>query len=257
VTLLDDILSPAAITTLFQPIVAFDASGVRTLHGYEALTRGPRGTHASRADVLFEYVRRKRAEPQVDRACVVAALQAARSLPVCPTLSLNVHAATLGQDDHFADLLTDTAARHGFAPEQLVVEIVEQSSVWNTTGFNRMLAALREAGIRIAIDDVGTGHSNLQMLVEVRPDFLKLDRFFVSGAATDPVRQAVLRSMAALADAIGCEVVAEGVETLDELAVVLASGITLAQGFLLSPPLSATSPFPFTTARPSVAPIPA
>jgi len=242
-TLLDELLAPAAMTTVFQPIVAFAANGARSLHGYEALTRGPRGTHASRADVLFEYVRRKRAEPLVDRACVISALQAARALPACPHLSLNVHAATLGQDDQFAALLLETAAANGFRPEQLVVEIVEQSSAWNSFGFARALDALREAGIRLAVDDVGTGHSNLQMVVEVRPDFLKLDRFFVTGAGTCKVRRAILGAMASLGRACDSQVVAEGVETADDLATVRAAGITLAQGYLLSPPLAPSTSF--------------
>ena len=242
-TLLDELLAPSAMTTVFQPIVAFAADGTRSLHGYEALTRGPRGTHASRADVLFEYVRRKRAEPVVDRACVVAALQAARALPACPHLSLNVHAATLGQDDGFGALLVETALANGFRPDQLVIEIVEQSSAWNSFGFARALDGLRTAGIRLAVDDIGTGHSNLQMVVEVRPDFLKLDRFFVTGAARCTVRRAILSAMASLATACDALVVAEGVETPEDLAVVRDAGITLAQGYLLSPPLAPSTSF--------------
>ena len=242
-TLLDEILAPEAMTTVFQPIVAFDAEENRSLHGYEALSRGPRGTHASRADVLFEYVRRKHAEPVVDRACVLAALRAARHLPACPHLSLNVHAATLGQDDRFGETLLEAAAAGGLRPEQLVIEIVEQSSVWNSFGFARALDGLRKAGVRLAVDDVGTGHSNLQMVVEVQPDFLKLDRFFVAGAATCPVRRATLGAMTLLAASFGGAVVAEGVETSDDLAAVRAAGISLAQGYLLSPPVAPSTPF--------------
>ena len=241
-TLLDDILAPQAITTVFQPIVACDRAGNRSLHGYEALTRGPRGTHASRADVLFEYVRRKHAEPVVDRACVVAALQAARSLPACPHLSLNVHAATLGQDEGFVALLLETAQANGFRPEQLVIEVVEQSSLWNSRGFAQAIAALRRAGVRLAIDDVGTGHSHLQMVVEVRPDFLKLDRFFVTGATDCAVRRAVQVAIVTLADAIGAGVVAEGIETADDLSTATAAGIRLVQGYLLSPPFALGAP---------------
>lgn len=242
-SLLDELLAPEAMTTVFQPIVAFDQQGNRSLHGYEALSRGPRGTHASRADVLFEYVRRKHAEPLVDRACVLAALRSARLLPDCPHLSLNVHAATLGQDDRFGELLLGAAREQGFRPEQLVVEIVEQSSVWNSFGFARAIEGLRRAGVRLAIDDIGTGHSNLQMVLEVRPDFLKIDRYFVIGAATCAVRRAILAAMVSLADAVGGAVVAEGVETSDDLVAVCGAGIRLAQGFLLSPPVAPTVPF--------------
>jgi EAL domain-containing protein (putative c-di-GMP-specific phosphodiesterase class I) len=238
-TLLDEILAPAALTTVFQPIVAFGGDGAGTLHGYEALTRGPRDTHASRADVLFEYVRRKRAEPDVDRACVLAALRAARSLPTCPHLSVNVHAATLGRDPAFVELVIEAARAHGFSPQQLIIEVVEQSSQWNTVSFAAALEALRAAGVLIALDDLGLGHSNLHMVIEVRPDYLKLDRYFVTGATTDPARRAILRTMHDLARAIGGQVVAEGVETHADLAAVTGAGIGLVQGYLLSPPRSA------------------
>lgn len=241
-SLLDDILAPLALSTVFQPIVAFHGDRP-TLHGYEALTRGPHGTHAEGANVLFEYVRLKRAEPTVDRACVLSALRAARAFPVCPTLSLNVHASTLGQDEHFGALLLDTAAMNGFEPEQLVVEIVEQSSLWNSAGFARALDGIRGAGIAVALDDFGVGHSNFQFLVDIRPDYVKIDRCFVAGCHKDPVRRAVLRSIAELARAVGATVVAEGVETPAELAVVRDAGISLVQGYLLSPPRAAASPF--------------
>lgn len=238
-TLLDLLLSPSALTTLFQPVVALGADGSLSIHGFEALTRGPRGTHASRADVLFEYVRRKRAEAAVDRVCALSALQAARSLPGRPSISLNVHAATLGQDEEFAGLLVDTAAACGYTADRLVIEVVEQSSRWNSAGFARAIAALRNAGARIALDDVGFGHSNLQMVLDVRPDFIKLDRYFVTGASADRARRTVLEAVQHLALGIGSQVVAEGVETPEDLDVVRGTGIALAQGYLFSPPVAA------------------
>jgi len=238
VSLLDELLSPNALTTVFQPIVAFGADGTRTIHGYEALTRGPRGTHASRADVLFEYVRRKRAEALVDRVCALSALRAARGLPGSPSISINVHAATLGQDEGFCHLLVDAAEACDIGAERLVVEVVEQSSHWNSAALARGLAELRAAGAKVALDDVGFGHSNLQMVIELRPDLLKLDRYFVVGAAKDPARRAVFSALQQLASALGARVVAEGVETAEDLTVVLDAGITLAQGYFFSPPLA-------------------
>lgn len=237
-SLLDELLTPDALTTVFQPIVALSAEGAHTIHGYEALTRGPRGTHASRADVLFEYVRRKRAEAVIDRVCALSALRAARGLPGTPSISINVHAATLGQDEGFCHLLVDAAEACGLGAERLVVEVVEQSSHWNSAALARGLTQLRAAGAKVALDDVGFGHSNLQMVIELRPDLLKLDRYFVVGAAKDPARRAVFSALRHLADALGARVVAEGVETAEDLTVVLDAGITLAQGYFFSPPLA-------------------
>lgn len=252
-TLLDKLLTPDALSTVFQPILRIGPDGARILHGYEALTRGPHGTHASRADVLFEYVRQKRSEAVIDRACVVAALQAARALPGAPSLALNVHAATLGQDDGFVPLLLDTAAACGICPDRLVIEVVEQSSRWNSAGFARAIAAFRAAGLRIALDDVGFGHSNLHMVLEVRPEILKLDRYFVTGSAADPARWAVLATIQRLAVELGAEVVAEGVETTADLDAVTSAGIALAQGYLFSPPLAPAALQGLNSSRPSAA----
>ena len=249
-TLLDELLAPGALATVFQPILRIGSDGTRVVHGYEALTRGPRGTHASRADVLFEYVRQKRSEAVIDRACTVSALRAARALPGAPSLSLNVHAATLGQDEGFVDLLLATAAECRLAADRLVIEVVEQSSRWNSAGFARAIGALRAAGVRIALDDVGFGHSNLHMVLEVRPEFLKLDRYFVTGAAADRARWAVLATMQRLAMELDAQVVAEGVETPEDLEGVRSAGIALAQGFLFSPPASADVLHDLTLARP-------
>lgn len=249
-TLLDELLAPDALTTVFQPILRIGADGVWSLHGYEALTRGPRGTHASRADVLFEYVRQKRSESVVDRACALSALRAARALPGSATLSLNVHAATLGQDDGFVPLLKQTADANGIAAERLIVEVVEQSSRWNSAGFTRAIAGLRESGMRVALDDVGFGHSNLHMVLEVRPEFLKLDRYFVTGVAADRARWAVLATMQRLAMELNAQVVAEGVETSDDLDAVRSAGIALAQGYLFSPPVAASQLPDVNPARP-------
>jgi EAL domain-containing protein (putative c-di-GMP-specific phosphodiesterase class I) len=234
-TLLDRLLAPGALTVLFQPILEARDEGW-VLHAYEALIRGPRGTNAESADVLFEYVRRKRAEPAVDRECFRRALETARDLPSEPLISLNVHASTLGRDRDFPAFIADTATRHGIPPGRLMIEIVEHAPCWNGPGFVGALARLRELGMRVALDDIGLGQSNYRMILECRPDCFKVDRYIVTGAGADPHHQAVLRSIEQLARSFGALTVAEGVVTCDDLEAVLESGITLAQGFLLAPP---------------------
>ena len=91
--LLDSILAPDALWVRFQPIFEISGGG-RRLHALECLVRGPRGTNLETADVLFEYIRQKREESRVDRACVTAIFTAARALPTTVKLNVNVHAAT-------------------------------------------------------------------------------------------------------------------------------------------------------------------
>jgi EAL domain-containing protein (putative c-di-GMP-specific phosphodiesterase class I) len=236
-TLLDDILTPGRLDVVFQPI--FEVSSTRPhLFALECLIRGPRGTNAERLSVLFEYVRRKRAEAVVDRVCVATALADAGHLPGEPRLSLNVHASTLGRDAGFPSFLLDRASAARIDPPRLVVEIVEHSPPHDVPSFRRALTLLRDAGVAIALDDVGLGESNFKMFVDVRPDIYKLDRYLVSGAWSDPYRQVILDSLARMVRRLEARAVAEGVEDHHELAAVEAAGIDLVQGFLFARPLS-------------------
>lgn len=236
-TLLDLVLEPGQLSVVFQPI--FEV-GSRTPHLFalECLIRGPRGTNAERPNVLFEYVRRKRAEAAVDRACVATALAGASALPGEPQLSLNVHASTLGRDPGFRDFLLERAELARISPRRLVVEIVEHSPPLDVPSFRRALSLLREAGVAIALDDVGLGQSNYKMILDVRPEIYKLDRYLVSGAWADPYRQVILDSLARMVRRLEARAVAEGVEDEHELVAVQAAGIDLVQGFLFARPLS-------------------
>jgi EAL domain-containing protein (putative c-di-GMP-specific phosphodiesterase class I) len=235
-TLLDTLLEPGRLSVVFQPIFEVGSSRLK-LHGLECLIRGPQGTNGERPAVLFEYVRRKRAEAAIDRACVATVLGEAGKLPDTPVLNLNVHASTLGRDLAFPAFLLERAEAAGIAPERLVVEIVEHSPPLDVPGFRRALAELREAGLTIALDDVGLGQSNYKMILDVKPDIYKLDRYLVAGAWSDPYRQVILDSLARMVRRLEARAVAEGVEDTSELVAVQAAGIDLVQGFLFARPL--------------------
>jgi EAL domain-containing protein (putative c-di-GMP-specific phosphodiesterase class I) len=231
-TLLDDIVRPGALTVAFQAVFDVVESRPR-VHYLEALIRGPRGTSVETPEVLFEYARRKNCQALVDAACVRAALYEARALPPSTRIGLNVHASTLAMDPEFLNVVGDSASVNGVDPGRLVIEIVEHAPPWDVAGFRNGLGGLRAIGARIALDDIGLGHSNYLMVLECRPDYFKVDRHFVHGAHADFYRQAVLASVAQLARPFGARVVAEGVEAIDDLRAVKAAGIDLVQGWLL------------------------
>jgi EAL domain-containing protein (putative c-di-GMP-specific phosphodiesterase class I) len=237
-SLLDRVFAPDGISVRFQPVVEAGADGTFPWCYVEGLVSGPAGTNLASADVLFSYIRRKRETTRMDRACVAAVLAAGSTFPLDVVIGLNVNAATLTSDAGFADFLKSTAARHGLAGSRLIVEIVEHTLPTETRAFRDALTALRAAGVRVALDDVGCAYSNYRMILEACPDFFKVDRYFVTGAHADPLRMEVLRSIAALGQTFGARVVAEGVESEADLAAVRAAGIGLVQGFLVVRPLS-------------------
>jgi EAL domain-containing protein (putative c-di-GMP-specific phosphodiesterase class I)/ActR/RegA family two-component response regulator len=234
--LLQRVLKKDGIVPVVQPIFKLDGN-THKLAGVECLTRGPAGTPFHRADALFAYARRKRAEHVVDQHCISAALEAASAIPSPIRLSLNVHASTLGRCADFCGWLCSTAAANSIDPQRLTIEIVEHVPAWNKSEFSESLAALREAGMRIALDDVGLGHSSFKMMVDAKPDYFKLDRYFVHGCHRDKYRKAVVASVAKLAEELDSSVVAEGIEDPADLEVLRDVGITLVQGFLFCRPV--------------------
>jgi EAL domain-containing protein (putative c-di-GMP-specific phosphodiesterase class I) len=235
---LDAVLAPGALTALFQPV--FDIGGdTPKVHYLEGLVRGPAGTNMESASTLFEYVRRKRAEAIVDRACMAAVLAAAASLRGEPCLALNVHAVTLARDPGFPERLAATAHAAGIRPSRLMVEIVEHAPSSPEAGLGAALQRLRDLRVAIALDDVGFGHSNYALMLDVRPDYFKLDRRLVHGCHADAYRRAVIESVVDLARKVKARVIAEGVEVAAEEDALREMGISLAQGWFFSPALTA------------------
>lgn len=228
--MLDRILAPEGIRCFGQPIYEIVGAELR-LYGVELLSRGPVGTPFESPCVFFDYARRKRAESVVDRHAVEIALRATADVLPDVRLSINVHASTLGRDCDFVANLLATAQRVGTDPKRLTVEIVEHAPIWNRPEFALALQRLRDAGVQIALDDFGIGYSNFQMVLDVRPNILKADRYLVSGCDRDRDRTTMLAALRNIAVQLGGKLLAEGVETPSELLTVRQLGIELVQGY--------------------------
>jgi EAL domain-containing protein (putative c-di-GMP-specific phosphodiesterase class I) len=236
-SLLDHALKPDQLSVRFQPIFHIKA-GVSRIDSLEALIRGPRGTNFERADFLFDYVRRKKAEATVDRRCIVAILNAVMKLPSHLRININVHASTLGKSPGFVDFFQHEARKRSLALNRFTVEIVEHAPTYNVPGLVHTIEALRHLDVRIALDDVGLGHSNYRMMLDCRPDYFKLDEYFARGVHQDADRGAVVHSIITLAESLGGCVVAEGIESKEGLATVACMGVELFQANLLCPAMS-------------------
>lgn len=237
-SLVEQILGPSGLTPRFQPIFRLSSSGF-AVHALEGLVRGPEGTNIASPDILFEYVRRKRVEPSVDRACIDTLLEASRQLPSESRINLNVHAATLERDPGFPDYLVQTARSLGLALSRICLEVVEHAPTWDGMGFLGALRDLRTLGVEVALDDVGLGHCNYAMILTSKPDYFKIDRYFISGVSRDPDRRVVVESIAQLSWRFGGQPVAEGVESTEDLSCLVDLGIDLFQGYLLGRPQAA------------------
>ena len=231
--LLDD---PKALSVRFQPIFRLSSDG-NQVDAMEGLVRGPAGTNFERADILFDYVRRKHAEAAVDRRCIAAICKAVADLPPNSRINLNVHASTLGENPDFIDFFRRQTRTLSLPLERFTLEIVEHAPTYNVPGLTCNLRALRDLGVRIALDDVGLGTSNYRMILDCHPDYFKVDAFFVEGISRDADRRAVMRSVICLANEMKGEVVADGAHSPADLSVLGQLGVELFQAHLLCPPL--------------------
>jgi EAL domain-containing protein (putative c-di-GMP-specific phosphodiesterase class I) len=154
-------------------------------------------------------------------------------------ISVNLSARTL-HDTHLPDAVRDLLRQHETAPHSLTLEVTESALMTDPARAQEVLGRLTAIGVRIAIDDFGTGYSSLGYLKTLPVHELKIDKSFVltmDAAATKDV--AIVRSVVAMAQALGLEVVAEGVETASAWQVLRILGCTLAQGHYVSRPLPA------------------
>jgi PAS domain S-box-containing protein len=218
---LERVIRERAFTTVFQAIVELrDGAPI----AYEALTRFSDGTPPDRrfadADAIGLGV-------ELETATLQAALEAARALPPNMPLSVNVSPRLVLEMTSLLELL------RGSRP--VVLEITEREPIEDYVLLRRAIAGLGVA-VRWAVDDAGAGYASLRHIIELKPDYVKLDRGLVSGLSVDPVRQALIAGMLHFAGSIGVKLIAEGVETDAERLTLSALGVELGQGYLFDRP---------------------
>jgi EAL domain-containing protein (putative c-di-GMP-specific phosphodiesterase class I) len=138
-----------------------------------------------------------------------------------------------------AGLVEGVLGRTGVRAECLRLELTESVFMEDVDYFARTMACLKSIGVQLAIDDFGTGFSSLSYLTRFPVDAVKVDRVFVEGLGSDPHRTALVAAIIAMADALGLEVTAEGVETPEQLASLQGLKCARAQGFYLARPMPA------------------
>jgi len=219
-----EVIDERAIRIAFQPIANLGDGAVL---GYEALSRFPSPDSCPAA--WFEDAHRVDKGADLELLAIELALAALPALPPHAYLSLNVSPATI--------LGGALAERLAAAPlDRLVLELTEHAPVEEYAAIAAALAALRARGLRLAIDDAGSGYASLRHILQLRPDIIKLDQSLIRDIDRDPGRRALAAALTAFARDTGCEVVAEGVETEAELAVLRGLHIKAGQGYLLGRP---------------------
>ena len=200
--------------------------------GWEALIRGPQGTPFERPNVLFAVAQENDMEVELETLCLETIF---RGLPRgIGTRRLFVNAScTLLRHPVFLDERNLTAINRSHG--DVVIEISEKEMV-DYSSFGDILATVRGAGLKIAIDDAGSGYSGLEAILNLRPDYIKVADSLVRRLESDPIKREIITSLASIGRRIEATLVAEGIEREEEREALIELGVEYGQGFLLGRP---------------------
>ncbi len=223
------VIRNGSLQIAFQPITDLRAARVV---GLEALARPPADSSMRSAGELFSRADAMGLAPALDARARRAILDACTPLPEGTLLFLNIAAQTLADRHAVASMCEDLS--RSLDPSQVVIELTE------TGGCEELIAhavgVLRRTGFAIALDDLGSGHCDLRRLVDLRPEWIKLDRSLTRRIHHDPARARLVASLLTYAGGCPARVIAEGVERPGELTCLRNLGVRFVQGYLLARP---------------------
>lgn len=220
---------PFEFTMAFQPIVDLSLAQIVA---YEALVRGINGESAWSVisqvtdDLLYRF----------DQTCRVKAIEMASALNMQTDLSINFLPNAVYEPEACIQATLEVSKRVGWPTHRLIFEITETERVRDRQHLCNIIDAYRSMGFETALDDFGNGYANLDLLTDLTPDKLKIDRELVMNCASDLRRQAILNAIILLAQELNTTLIAEGVETRAESLWLARAGIVHQQGFYFAKP---------------------
>ena len=233
---ISSVVAGKLLRPVFQPIV--DLRSGRVI-GYEGLIRPLPASGFGDPSSLFAAAEVAGRTFELDGACLEAVAGAAAMLTPDAMLTINLSPRTLESDLFSASLLVATVRRAGLDPSRVVIEITEREQIEEMERLRRNVAACRAAGFRLAADDVGAGNAGLRLLSQVQFDIVKIDLSLVQSGAIHEASLSVVGALQDLARRWGATVIAEGIETPEQLQIVRELDIGAGQGYLLGRPGSA------------------
>lgn len=216
-------------TMAFQPIVDLAKGHV---HSYEALVRGLEGEPAWQ---IIDQVTAQNIY-KFDQTCRVKAIALAAQAKLGTKLNINFMPGAVYRPDICIKTTLAAAEKYGFPLENITFEVVETEMIKDINHLGNIIQHYQEIGFTTALDDFGTGYSNLDALADLQPDIIKADMRLVRDIDTNKRRQAIVKSLIALATELGIEVVAEGVETAAQRDCLMTLGVMKQQGYYFAKP---------------------
>jgi diguanylate cyclase (GGDEF)-like protein len=230
-----DMLTANRFTSHFQPIVSMQDTS--QIYGYESLLRGldEQGKLVMPGKIL-ELATEAGLLPQLDRAARLSAIAQASHHQLIGQIFINFSPTALYDPVACLRSTVEAIDKAGIAHERIVFEVVESDNPQDLAHLKTVLKYYRDAGFSVALDDLGSGYSSLNLLHQLRPDFIKLDMALVRDVHQDPYKAFITEKLLEIAQNLNIQTVAEGIECIEELNWLRERGATFAQGYLIAKP---------------------
>lgn len=230
-----DMIDDERLSFHYQPIVHIDRPAEP--FAYEALMRGqmPDGTVVYPGKLLAQ-AKASELTFHLDRAARINAIRQAVGHGLSTPVFINFNPTTIYEPSFCLQTTVKEAEKVGVDPGQFVFEVVESEHVGDVPHLLRIINYYREQGFRVALDDLGAGYASLNLLAQLKPDFVKFDRELVSGVHADSFKQKVLGKLVEMARDLEIQTIAEGVEHIAEWQWLQGSGVNYVQGYLFAKP---------------------
>ncbi len=230
---LQKIIIERQIYSVFQPIINLET---REIIGFEALSRGPVNTEFASPTLLFTFAAACGLSFELDRLCRKKAFESIRNLNTDKKIFVNTLTMTIHDPEFRGAYLKELFEDLKIKPENVVFEVSEKMAIDNYDMFRSAMQDYTDIGIVHASDDIGTGHSDLERIMELNPGFMKIDLSFVKDIDKSYIKQEIVKAMVTLAKSIGSLIIAEGVEKKEEYEKLMELNVTYGQGYLFGKP---------------------
>lgn len=233
--LLSDILANKGLRVVFQPIASLNECSV---DAHEALIRGPQGSALEFPDALFEQASIRGLRNELELAAIECAIECIGAQRLPGRFFVNISGQTLsslglsGRED----VIENWLKQHKVPPSKLVFEITEHERVTDIDALKRMVDRFVARGIGFALDDFGDGHSSLRLWAEIQPRYVKIDKFFTTDIHEVEYKQQTFKALLRLCEILGGTLIAEGIETQEQMRVLMDLGVKFGQGYFLGRP---------------------
>ncbi len=227
------IIEQRDIQTFYQPIVKLDRGDII---GYEALSRGPSSSILHNPLDLLSAAESNDMIWELELLFRSLAIERANGLSDNQFLFLNVDPNIIRDPKFEKGLTRDYLDKFGVSPDKIIFEITERTAIEDYDTFKEILNYYTNQGYKIAIDDVGAGYSGMNTIVETKPDFIKIDMNIIRNIHEDSFKQAIVKSFIQLGSNTNIRIIAEGIETKEELRTLIRLGVYAGQGFYFQRP---------------------